>query len=383
MTVLTAALALTTACLAGCQPAPDRERVTIDGSAFELRRFEVGDGNALGAADFDEDGHLDAVAAGGDGLMLLRGDGAGGLEPGASVDAGPNAAEIAVADVDGDGHADILAANHETRHLTLLSGDGRGGFAPGRRIEVDVAPHVHVVLARDVDGDGVVDLAVDHRDGEGLLILRGAGGGRFAEGTLFGGGGDPYRGMAAGKVNGDGQLDFVTPNPDEVGVLLSSGTTPYDLRRARAVDARGPFAVALADLDADGRLDLVAASGEGSDIVQAYRGDGAGGFQELHDSPIRAVPGPKRLATGDFDGDGVADVVVSGWESAVVLFLFGGRDGIRIATADATPGGVGNAWGLLAADFDDDGRDDLLVADGDGPLLTLFLSTESSTEETR
>lgn len=382
MTLPLAGLAVVAACLTGCQQQAPEEtgRVTIDGAAFDVRSLEAGQGATLGAGDFDEDGHLDLVAAGEDGLLVFRGDGSGGLDRTSEVDAGPHAAEIAVSDVDGDGHVDILAANHETRHVTLLSGDGAGGFAAPRRIEVDVAPHVHVVLARDVDGDGLVDLVVDHRDGEGLLVLPGEGGGRFGDGTLFGGGGDPYRGMAAGELNGDGQTDFVTPNPREVGVLLSDGAATYELRRAEPVAARTPFFVALADLDADGRLDLVAASGEGSDVVQLFRGDGAGGFEEMEVSPIRAVTGPKRIATGDFDGDGVTDAAVSGWQSAVVHFLLGGPDGLRTATASTTSDGTGNAWGLLAADLNADGRDDLIVADGDGPLLTLFLSTDPNTD---
>lgn len=384
MTLPVAGLAVAAACLAGCaQQAPEQTaRVTIDGAAFDVRSLESGEGGTLGAGDLDGDGHLDVVAAGDDGLVVLRGDGNGGLEPGVELDAGPNPAEIAVGDIDGDGHADVIAANHETRHLTLISGDGSGGFAAPRTIEVDVAPHVHVVLARDVDGDGVVDLVVDHRDGEGLLVLPGRGEGEFGDGALFDGGGDPYRGMAAGELNGDGQLDFVTPNPREVGVLLSSRGAPYELRRGEPVAARTPFTVALADLDADGRLDLVAASGEGSDVVQVYRGDGAGGFEEMDASPIRAVRGPKRIVTGDFDGDGVDDAAVGGWQSAVVHVLFGNPDGFRTATASTTPDGDGNAWGLVAADLNADGRDDLVVADGDGPRLTLFLSTDPSTEET-
>ena len=377
MTLALAGLALAAACLAGCQQQADPEirRATIGGAAFDVRSIDVGDGATLGAGDFDGDGHLDLVTTGDDGLVVLRGDGTGRLEPATELDAGPHPAETAVADVDGDGFADVLAANHETRFLTLLSGDGAGGFAPPRRIEVDVAPHVHVVEARDVDGDGIVDLVVDHRDGEGLLVLRGLGEGRFADGVLFAG---------AGELNGDGQSDFVTPNPREVGVLLSGGGDSYELRRADPVPtAQGPFAVALADLDADGRLDLVAASGEGPDLVQLYRGDGAGGFDEMEASPQRATRGPKRIVTGDFDGDGASDAAVSGWNSALVLVLFGGTGELRTGTASTTPDGTGNAWGLLSADLNEDGRDDLIVADGDGPRLTLFLSTDPSTEETR
>lgn len=382
MTPLFAGLVVAAACVAGCQQAQETARVTIGGASFERHTLDGGQGGTLGAGDLDGDGHLDIVASGDgeSGLVVHWGDGNGGLAAGPELDAGSHPNEIAVADVDGDGNADVLAANHETRHLTLLSGDGTGGFAASRTIEVDVTPHVHVVMARDLDADGIVDLAVDHRDGEGLLILPGRGGGEFGDGALYGGGGDPYRGMAAGELNGDGQVDFVTPNPREVGVLLSTRGDRYELRRTDPVPATRPFAVGLADLDADGRLDLVSASGEGADVVQVYRGDGAGGFEAMDGSPIHTIRGPKRIVTGDFDGDGFDDAVVSGWQSAVVHFFFGDPGGFRTATASTTPDGTGNAWGLATGDFNDDGRDDLVVADGDGPRLTLFLSTDPGTE---
>lgn len=388
MTSVLAALAAMSICLAGCQEAPEAAVIQIGPAAFELRTLEVGRGATLGAGDLDGDGHADVVASAdrddeGSFLVVLRGDGRGGLVPAARFDAGPHPAEIAIADVDGDGRVDVVAANHETRHLTLLSGDGTGGFAGRRTIDVDVAPHVHVPVARDLDGDGLVDLAVDDRHGEGVLFLRGEGGGRFAPGRLFDAGGDPYRGMAAGELNGDGQLDIVTPNPHEVGVLLSRGDASYELRRTAPVPARSPFNVGLVDLDADGNLDLVSASGEGTDIVQVYRGDGAGGFEEMDMSPLQAVPGPKRVVTGDFDGDGIGDAAVSGWESGSLLLLFGGAGGPRANSAEVSSSG--NAWGLVAVDLNEDGRDDLAVADGDGPLLTILLSidpdTGSRTEE--
>jgi len=368
-----AAVAATTICLAGCQEGPDPTRAVIGTSAFEIRSLTVGEGSALATADWNEDGHADVVASDGQELVILLGDGRGGLRPAGRFDAGPNPNELASGDVDGDGHDDLLAANHETQHLTLLSGDGRGGFAEGRQIDVEVEPHVHVVLPGDLDGDGIVDLAVDDRFGEGLVILPGLGGGRFGNGTLVSGGGDPYRLPAAGDVNGDGRADFALPNPRDVGLLLNDGPGMFSWRLSTPVSATTPFAVALADLDGDDLLDLVAASGEGSDIVQVFRGDGHGSFAERSESPFRMAPGPARIVVGDFDGDGMADAAVCSWDSPAVHVLFGGTRGLRTATV---PTEAENPWGMIAVDLNEDGRDDLVIADGSGSTLTLFLSTE-------
>lgn len=370
-----AAVVAVSICFTGCQERRDPAPAVIGNSAVEVRSLTGGEGSALATADWNEDGHADVVVSDGQELVVLLGDGRGNLRPSGRYDAGPNPAELAAADVDGDGRTDLIAANHETRHLTLLSGDGRGGFAEGRRIDVDVEPHVHIVVPGDVDGDGIVDLTVDHRHGGGLLILPGLGAGRFGSGTVVDGGGDPYRQVAAADINGDGRTDFALPNPRDVGILLNGGAAPRSWRLTRPVPAATPFAVALADLDGDDQVDLVAASGEGSDIVQVYRGDGLGGFAERSESPFRMAPGATRIVVGDFDGDGLADAAVCGWDSPVVHVLFGGPDRLRVGSVRT---GAQNPWGMIAVDLNEDGRDDLIVADGSGRRVTLFLSTEET-----
>jgi len=169
-------------------------------------------------------------------------------------------------------------------------------------------------------------------------------------------------------------LDFVTPNPREVGVLLSSGKNPYELHVGPAVAAVAPFGVNLLDFDGDGRLDLIAASDEGSDFIELFIGNGDGTFRPHEASPIRMVSGPKRVAEGDFDGDGFQDAAVSSWQSNEVLFVFGGSHSLRTAIVQT----VDHPWGLIAADINEDGRDDLLVADDAGPQLIVFLSAKES-----
>lgn len=368
-------LAGVSACAAAC--APQAQRASIGDAVFEVRQVQMATGSVLGAADFDADGHLDVVTADGERqLTLLRGDGRGGLVGSFTIDAGNQPHELATADLDGDGHMDIVVANHETNHLTLLMGDGHGALTPSEPLRVDVGPHVHVVLPVDVDSDGVVDLAVDHRDDGGIVILRGLGGGAFAPGRFVAVGGDPYRGIAAGDLNDDARPDFVTPNPSSVGLLLSTGGIPAGSFVASSIRTTAPpFGVALLDFDGDGDLDVVAASGEGSDAVEVFVGGGDGSFRPHAGSPIRGARGPKRIATGDLDGDGIGDAVIAAYPSPDLLVLFGGdANPIRRATVPTT----GNPWGILVLDLNEDGRNDLVVADDTSPALTLFISTEES-----
>lgn len=155
-----------------------------------------------------------------------------------------------------------------------------------------------------------------------------------------------------------------------MGLLLGADPKRLEFARAPSLAAAAPFAVELADLDGDGRLDLVAASDEGSSLVEVFLGGGRGEFRAAEGSPFHAGAGAKKIARGDFDGDGVQDVAVSSFQSPEVLVLLGGPGLLR--TARVTAGE--NPWGLVAADLNEDGRDDLVIVDLASPRATVYLS---------
>lgn len=374
-TFLLSAIWLLSSCQADTARVGERaDTVRLGDVVFIQQSLTVGESpSAVAAGDLDSDGHLDLVVVSVNGVTAFRGDGRGRMVSLGQVPAGENAVDLDLADVDGNRTIDVVVANHGTDYLTILLGDGKGGFraAPNSPLRIDVRPHPHAVKVRDLDGDGQVDLVVDHRAGRGLLVLRGTGGGAFdAPGTLVEVGGDPYRGMAVGDLNRDGRLDLVTPNPREVGILLNGTAKPLEYVPARSLAAAAPFAVELADINGDGELDVIAASDEGSSLVEVFLGDGRGGFQEASGSPFRAGPGAKKVARGDFDGDGVQDVAVTSVQSSEVLVLLGGSDSLRTARLQ----GGKSPWGLVAADLNEDGKDDLVIIDFASPRATVYLS---------
>lgn len=338
---------------------------------FERRVALTADDVATVAlADLDRDGHVDAVAAAGR-LHVLMGDGTGAMREHGTVEAGENPVGLSFGDANGDGVPDLAVANHETDYVTVLLGDGSGGFepAPGSPIHVSVDPHPHAVVLADLDQDGRLDLLVDHRGAEAVLALRGMGNGRFElPGSVIPVGGDPYRGMVVADVNGDGRLDLLTPNRRDVGVRLASGRGGLAFDEAPPVATPAPFSIGVADLTGDGTPDLVTAS-ETDGFVRLLPGDGTGRFGAAADSVAIATGEGKAVATGDVNGDGIADAVVTSYPSPTVVIMLGG-DTIQRLTLEATR----NPWGLDVADLNGDGIDDPVVADQGAGRLYVFLS---------
>lgn len=231
---------------------------------------------------------------------------------------GGDARRALTADVDGDGHADIVTANSESRDLSLLLGDGNGGFAPEVRLPLPFAPLP--LVAGDFDSDGDVDLCAAAQGGTSVVVLLGDGAGGF-------------------------------PGAVSSGIGASASQ------------------IRAADFDSDGFLDLVAGF---ANQASAFFGDGSGSFSTAF--PI-GVPGTHQdfgVDVGDFDEDGLPDVIVSGRRRSTIGppvplagFLFLGTASRAFAPSsafDLAPDRTGQGH-AEAALLDADSHLDLLVAD--------------------
>ena len=140
---------------------------------------------AIATADFNGDGHPDVAVAGlGAQVMVLLGDGRGGLRAMPPVAAGASPSSITATT------AFIAVANHETDYVTLLAGDGKGHFTP-RTLHLHSRPHPHAVAIGDFDRDGRPDLAVDSWGENRIMLLFGRDGWR-GPGTPVDMGTNPY-----------------------------------------------------------------------------------------------------------------------------------------------------------------------------------------------
>lgn len=351
------------------------DNLTIGKARFKAHSIQVGNGeSAIASGDFNRDGHQDlAISSEKDAkVAIFLGSDRRQFTRIGQYGAGANPSDIIAADLNADGKLDLLIANHETHYLSLLLGKGNGEFAPakGSPLTINVSPHPHIVRVTDMDGDNQVDILVDNRDALGLLLLKGRGDGSFiTPGKVINTGGDPYLGFALGDINADGVVDIASPNANHVSIVLGTGTANQPFADPVKLPMKTPFAVELADINGDGKLDLIVASRSGG--ITVVDGQGNGNFDLQHKVEFALAPGAKRIAVGDINGDGISDALISNWHGEVGV-LQGSKTSLKVTRFK--PQQIQNPWMLHLADLNNDNKSDLMISNGSGKRVVVYMS---------
>ncbi len=281
--------------------------------------------------------------------------------PGYTVGAIPIA--LASGDFNRDGIRDIAVVNRDSEDLSVLIGLGGGAFRPEKRYAM---PDIPVdVLTADLNGDGVDDLVVVFPRLDGIGVMRSNGAGQFGPVTLVPTGDSPSA-LATGDFNADGHADLaVTHFFGETRVLLGDGGGGLGSPHAFQAGLHSSD-IAVADIDRDGRLDMLVANA-GSNDLSVYMGAGGGNFGVLPSvptGPSNSYFHPVKLVTHDFNEDGIPDVLFVGFNNTdeinSVETLEGHGDG-TFGTGSFVAMLADGQVGVAIGDLDDDGHDDLAL----------------------
>ncbi|MGE7417525.1 FG-GAP-like repeat-containing protein [Methylobacterium tarhaniae] len=256
-----------------------------------------------------------------------------------------------------------------TPSLTL----GNGATAAYTGVDADGKPQfTYMVAAGDT---ATSDLTVT-----GLALNGGTitgGGLSFASGTTLGTS-SGSQSVSLADVNGDGKLDLVTANsdPSTASVLLGNGDGTFKAKTDFGTGS-SPYSVALADLNGDGKLDLVTTNND-SGSASVLLGNGDGTFQAKADFGTGGSPIAVTLA--DVDGDGKRDIVTANYGNSVSVLL-GNGDGTFKPKADATTGSGSRSAAL--ADLDGDGKLDIVTANQFAGTASVLLGNGDGTFKPR
>jgi len=290
-------------------------------------------------------------------VNVLLGNGDGTFQsPLASVTANPNynyGESLAAGDFNGDGKLDLVTIGNSNQSIQVLLGNGDGTFQTSSLFASVV--YSRAILAADLNGDGKTDIAALYSCYNGncatgaVTLFYGNGDGTFQTPPSYVTGGSYPVATAIADLNGDGKPDVIVSNQcasntcanGSVSVLLGNGDGTVQTGTAYPVGGQYPWGAVVNDVNGDGIPDLIVAnecaiaSSCQNGSVSVLLGNGDGTFQPAN---TFASSGTYSLsvAVGDFNGDGKPDLVLANECPAYNSCGTGGSVSILLGNGDGT-----------------------------------------------
>lgn len=324
--------------------------------------------------DFDGDGHLDILLVKGRHWPIidrvLLGDGKGGIRKAFNLS---NIADRSytggVADFNGDGFPDIAISNDDPDPKRVYFNDGKGNFHVAAEFGRQEWPTRNLSIA-DLNGDGFPDLILANRGDSGKTsndICLNNGKGQFSCIAFA-----PYPAttICPADINNDGYIDLIVPHRDGGQSYVYLGGSDRTYPESRRIPFGPPNAnirmAAAADFNGDGLPDIVVI--DEFTGVELYFGQKDGTFS-TGISLAGSKPKPYSLAIADLNGDGKMDILVGHVEAPSTVFY---NDGAAHFAPLSFGDSKGTVYGFAVGDFNEDGIPDIAAAKSEGINTVYF-----------
>ena len=337
--------------------------------------------NSVHGGDVDGDGDLDLMSASfsDDAIAWYEND--GGADPSFAriviSTASDGAQSVAAGDVDGDGDLDLMSASFNDDAIAWYENDGGADPSFTRFVVTTAADGANSVSVGDVDGDGDLDLmsasVFDHaiawyeNDGAAdpsftRIVIS-----TEAEGA---------RSVHAGDMDGDGDLDLLSASEldDEIAWYENDGAAePSFTRILISTEADGAYSVSAGDVDGDGDLDVMSASGN-DDTIAWFENDGSADPSFTRIVVSTAADDPRSVVAGDLDGDGDLDLMSASSDDQRIAWYENRGGQLGLPTTDVAQGRTISSATVAALEIDAIHRG--RPGDQDIELVTLELALE-------
>ena len=282
---------------------------------------------------------------------------------------------VVIEDMDSDGNPDVVGAASSPGLVTISYGDGKGAISEAQILPVH--GEVLAIAVADFNEDGLNDIvfSVD-RETTGIRLWVNQSNRQWKQEngpTKI----DQYQNLKTADVNGDGHMDVVGANSSsdaQAGVQVWMGNGKGGWITESGPTTTGLYMDAiLADLNKDGRLDLIAAGWGQYGAVRVWLGDGTGKWSSTSPLNKGSYYG---VSVGDMNGDGNLDILAAAYQAGIHIFLGNGRGGFDKAKDPMA--GAESLWKALAVDLDGDNVVDMVASSLDSMGILAFRNKNHS-----